>query len=126
LASAKERLLQTLGEIRRLEERKGEVVEVQRVAVERIAAGSNTDLLAGLNEVTRFVRPLLKTLLALLGLAFVGLLVSLLLPGLADERALLATVFGSLCALLLAAVLWLTARSLSYAQQIAQGRINGG
>jgi hypothetical protein len=126
LPAAKERLLRTLGEIRRLEVKKGEVVEVQRVAVEKIAAGSNTDLLAGLNEVTRFVRPLLKTLLALLGLAFVGLLVSLLLPSLADERALLATVFGSLCALLLAAVLWLTARSLSYAQQIAQGRINGG
>lgn len=126
LAAAKERLLRTLGEIRRLEERKGEVVEVQREAVEKIASGGNADLLAGLNEVTRFVRPLLKTLLALLGLAFVGLLVSLLLPSLAGERALLATVFGSLCALLLAAVLWLTARSLSYAQQIAQGRINGG
>lgn len=126
LAAAKERLLRTLSEIRRLEEKKGEVVEVQREAVEKITAGSNSDLLAGLNEVTRFVRPLLKTLLALLGLAFVGLLVSLLLPSLAEERVLLATVFGSVCALLLAAVLWLTARSLAYAQQIAQGRINGG
>jgi hypothetical protein len=126
LATAKERLLRTLQEIRRLEEKKGEVVSVQREAVEKIAAGGNADLLAGLNEVTRFVRPLLKTLLALLALAFVGLLASLLLPSLAGERALLATVFGSLCALLLAGALWLTARSLSYAQQIAQGRINGG
>jgi hypothetical protein len=126
LASAKERLLRTLGEIRRLEEKKGAVVEVQREAVEKIASGGNADLLAGLNEVTRFVRPLLKTLLALLAVSFVGLLVSLLLPSLAGERALLATVFGGLCALLLAGVLWLTARSLSYAQQIAQGRINGG
>ena len=126
LATAKERLLQTLGEIRRLEVKKGEVVTVQRKAVEQIASGGNADLLAGLNEVTRFVRPLLKTLLALFALGFVGLLVSLLLPSLEGERALLVTVFGSLCALLLAAVLWLTARSLSYAQQIAQGRINGG
>jgi hypothetical protein len=126
LATAKERLLRTLQEIRRLEQKKGEVVSVQREAVEKIATGGNADLLSGLNEVTRFVRPLLKTLLALLGLAFVGLLVSLLLPSLGGERALLATVFGSLCALLLAGVLWLTARSLSYAQQIAQGRINGG
>ena len=126
LAAAKERLLRTLSEIRRLEEKKGEVVAVQREAVERIAAGSNADLLAGLNEVTRFVRPLLKTLLALLAMAFAGLLASLLLPSLAAERALLATIFGGLCALLLAGALWLTARSLSYAQQIAQGRINGG
>lgn len=126
LVAAKERLLRTLQEIRRLEEKKGEVVAVQREAVERIAAGGNADVLAGLNEVTRFVRPLLKTLLALLALAFAGLVACLLLPSLADERALLATVFGGLCALLLAGVLWLTARSLSYAQQIAQGRINGG
>jgi hypothetical protein len=126
LASAKERLLQTLAEIRRLEEKRGEVVAVQREAVERIVSGGNAELLAGLNEVTRFVRPLLKTLLALFALAFAGLLAALLLPSLAGERVLLVTVFGSLCALLLAAVLWLTARSLSYAQQIAQGRINGG
>ena len=126
LAAAKERLLRTLEEIRRLEEKKGEVVAVQREAVERIASGGNADVLAGLNEVTRFVRPLLKTLLALLVLAVVGLVACLVLPSLAEERALLATVFGSLCALLLAGVLWLTARSLSYAQQIAQGRINGG
>ena len=126
LTTAKERLLQTLGEIRRLEEKKDEVVAVQRVAVERINAGGNSDLLAGLNEVTRFVRPLLKTLLVLFALAFMGLLASALLPSLAGERTLLVTVFGSICALLLAAVLWLTARSLSYAQQIAQGRINGG
>ena len=126
LAAAKERLLRTLEEIRRLEEKKGEVVAVQREAVEHIASGGNADVLAGLNEVTRFVRPLLKTLLALLVLAVVGLVACLLLPSLAEERALLATVLGSLCALLLAGVLWLTARSLSYAQQIALGRINGG
>jgi hypothetical protein len=126
LASARERLLRTLGEIRRLEEKKGEVISVNRVAVERIEAGGNADLLAGLNEVTRFVRPLLRTLLALFALAIVGLVTCLVLPRLEEERALLAVVFGSLCALLLAAVLWLTARSLSYAQQIAQGRINGG
>ena len=126
LASAKERLLQTLSEIRRLEVKKDEVVAVQRAAVERIASGSNTEMLAGLNEVTRFVRPLLKTLIGLLALAFAGLLAALLLPSLAGERVLLLTVLGSICALLLAAVLWLTARSLSYAQQIAQGRINGG
>lgn len=126
LAEAKLRLLDTLEEIRRLEKKKGEVVSVQREAVARIESGGNADLLAGLNEVTRFVRPLLKALLVMLGLAFAGLVACLLLPQLEDERALAVTVLGCMCALLLAAVLWLTARSLSYAQQIAQGRINGG
>ena len=126
LSEAKVRLLRTLEEIRRLEEKKGEVIEVQRAAVEQIETGGNAELLAGLNEVTRFVRPLLKALLALLVLSVVGLVACLLLPYFKEERALLATVFGCLCALLLAGVLWLTARSLSYAQQIAQGRINGG
>ena len=126
LTTAKERLLKTLREMRRFEEKKVEVVAVQREAVARINGGGNADMLAGLNEVTRFVRPLLKTLLVLLVLSAVGLVACLLLPYFEGERALLATVFGSLCALLLAAVMWLTARSLSYAQQIAQGRINGG
>ena len=126
LAAVRQHLLETLEEIRRLEEKKGRVVSVQREAVRRIAAGGNADLLAGLNEVTRFVRPLLKALLVMLGLAFAGLVTCLVLPQLEDERVLAVTVFGCLCALLLAAVLWLTARSLSYAQQIARGQINGG
>ena len=126
LTAAKERLLRTLQEVRRFERRKVEVVAVQREAVEKIETGGKAELLAGLGEVTRFVRPLLKTLLALLVLSAAGLVACLLLPQLKSERALLATVFGGLCALLLASVMWLTARSLSYAQQIAEGRINGG
>lgn len=126
LTAAKQRLLQTLQEVRRFERKKVEVVAVQREAVEKIQAGGSAELLAGLNEVTRFVRPLLQTLLALFVLSVVGLFLCLVLPQFAPQRGLLAAVFGSLCALLLAAVTWLTARSLSYAQQIAQGRINGG
>ncbi len=126
LTVAKERLLKTLAEIRRYEVKKEEVVAVQREAVAKITGGGNTEMLAGLNEVTRFVRPLLKTLLVLFVISTVALIASLLLPLFEGGRGLAATVFGSLCALLLAATLWLTARSLSYAQQIAQGRINGG
>lgn len=125
LTEAGKRLLDTLTQMKDYEVRKADVVAGQRAAIPKITGG-NVNALAGVAELTRFVHPLLKTLLVLFVLV-VGLLIAgLLLPYFADVRALLATVFGSLCALLLAAMLWLTARSFSYAQQIALGRINGG
>jgi hypothetical protein len=126
LTTAKERLLITLREMRHYEEKKVEEVGKKQEAVRNIAGGGNAELLAGLSEVTRFVRPLVITLLVLFVLSMLGLVASLLLPSFEGDRVLPASVFGSICALLLAAVLWLTARSLTYAQQIAQGRINGG
>jgi hypothetical protein len=125
LTEAGKRLLETLKQMKHFEEKKADVVAEQLAAIPKVT-GANANALAGLAEITRFVRPLLKTLLVLFVLV-VGLLIAcLVLPYFAEVRALLATVLGSLCALLLASILWLTARSFSYAQQIAQGRINGG
>lgn len=125
LTEAGKRLLETLTLMKRFEAKKDDVIADQRAAIPKITSGT-ADSLAGLAEITRFVRPLLKTLLVLFVLVMASLIACLLLPYFADVRPLLATVFGSLCALLLASILWLTARSFSYAQQIAQGRINGG
>ena len=125
LTEAGKRLLQTLEQMKHYEEKKTDVVAKQRAAIPKVTSG-NASALVGLAEITRFVRPLLKTLLVLFVLVVALLITCLLLPYFAEVRALLATVLGSLCALLLAAMLWLTARSFSYAQQIAQGRINGG
>jgi TIR domain len=122
------RLLETLEVMRRYEVKKDEVVARQRKAIAKITGGDGGQggLLAGFSEVTSFVRPLLKTLLALFVLMVALLVVCLLLPGFEDVRGLLAAVFGGLCALLLASMLWLSARSLKFAQQIAEGRLNGG
>ena len=125
LTEAGMQLLKTLTLMKGYEAKKAEVVAGQRAAIPKIT-GADGNALAGLAEVTRFVRPLLKTLLILFVLVVALLIACLLLPYFAEVRALLATVLGSLCALLLASMLWLTARSFSYAQQIAQGRINGG
>jgi len=125
LTEAGKRLLQTWTLMKQYEVKKADVVAEQLAAIPKITGG-NVNALSGIVEVTRFVRPLLKTLLILFVLVVIFLIASLLLPTFADVRALLATVLGSLCALLLASMLWLTARSFNYAQQIAQGRINGG
>ncbi len=125
LTEAGKRLLETLSLMKHYEVKKADLVADQRAAISKVT-GSDANPLAGLAEITRFVRPLLKTLLILFVLVVAVLIACLLLPYFADVRALLATVLGCLCALLLASMLWLTARSFSYAQQIAQGRINGG
>jgi hypothetical protein len=125
--TAGERLLKTLQVMKHYEVKKERVVTEQRKAIAQITGeGDKANLLAGFSEITKFVRPLLKTLLALFVLMTVLLVVCLLLPQFEDVRSLLAAVFGGLCALLLASMLWLSARSLKYAQQIAQGQINGG
>lgn len=127
-AAACERLLETLRMMKHYEAKKEVVVAEQQRAVARLTGSgdANSGLLAGVAEVTRFVRPLLRTLLILFVVMMALLVVCLLLPYFEDVRALLAAVFGALCALTLAAMLWLVARSLRIAEQVAQGRINGG
>jgi hypothetical protein len=119
------RLLKTLEVMKNYEERKTEVVAAQRIAVEKIVSNrSNTEVLSGFHEVTKFVRPLLHTFIVLL-VGMIALLgASMFAP--ADIRGLMAAVSGSLAALLLAGILWLSARSLRFAPQIAHGQINGG
>ncbi len=125
--AACERLLETLRMMKHYEVKKEAVVAQYQKAIPRITGDdASAGRLAGLGEVTRFVRPLLWTLLVLFILMAALLVVCLLLPAFADVRGLLAAAFGGMCALLLAAMLWLVARSLKHAQQIALGRINGG
>jgi hypothetical protein len=120
-----QQLLKTLGVMKQYEEKKTQVVTNQRVALEKLVNGrSGTEVLAGFNEVTKFVRPLLYTLIVLLVLMIGVLVISILIPS--DVRGLLAAISGSLAALLLLSILWLSARSLKFAPLIAEGRINGG
>jgi hypothetical protein len=119
------RLLKTLQVMKHYEEKKPQIVATQRIAVEKIVSGrSNAEVLSGFNEVTKFVRPLLYTLIGLLVAMIVLLGASMFAPP--DIRGLMAAISASLAALLLAAILWLSARSLRYAPQIATGHINGG
>ena len=125
--AACERLLETLRMMKHYEEKRATVVAQYQKAIPRLTGDDATaGRLSGLGAITRFVRPLLWTLLVLFVLMAALLIVCLLLPSFADVRGLLAAVFGGMCALLLAALLWLVARSLKHAQQIAEGRINGG
>jgi len=127
LGETSQRLLKTLAEMKKFEAKKVVEVEKQKTAIQRIEGGAKSDVLAGLTEVTKFVRPLWMTLLILFVLMTVLLVVSLLLPGLGrDERMLAVTVLGGFCAALLACLLGLTALSLKHAQRIAEGNINGG
>jgi hypothetical protein len=125
ITEVEQRLLRTLQAMKHYEAKKVQVVAEQREAITKITdSGSNQERLAGFNEVTKFVRPLLNALIALFVLMAALIVGCVWMPP--DVRGLLATVFGGLCAFLLAAIMWLSARSLSYAQQIAQGHINGG
>lgn len=119
------RLLETLEVMKQYEEKKTEVVATQRTALEKIVNNrSNAEVISGFNEVTKFVRPLLYTLIVLLVVMIALLGGSMFAPP--DIRGLIAAISASLAALLLAAILWLFARSLRYAPQIAHGHINGG
>ncbi|HEX8370191.1 MAG TPA: toll/interleukin-1 receptor domain-containing protein [Pyrinomonadaceae bacterium] len=121
------KLLKTLDAMKRLEVKKDEVVAQHQIAVAKITGknSSNAEVLAGLSEVTKFIRPILNILLGLFALIIVLLIIGIIFAP-SDARGLLITVLGSFAALLLIFILWLTARALGYAQQIAQGRINGG
>jgi hypothetical protein len=125
LSEIGERLLATLDVMRQYEEKKGEIVAAQRIAVEKIVSKrSGTEVLSGLGEVTKVVRPFLYMLIFLLVVMLALTLVAALTPS--DLRLLLVTTFASVSVLLLGFILWFTARSFSYALQIVPGRINGG
>lgn len=119
------RLLETLEVMKHYEEKKTQVVANQRIALEKIVSHrSNVEVISGFHEVTKFVRPLLHTFIALLAATIVLLGASMFAP--AEFRGLIAAISASLAALLLAAILWLSAYSLRYAPQIAHGQINAG
>jgi len=125
LSGTGERLLGTLEVMKQYEEKKGQVVTAQTIAVEKIVSKrSGAEVLSGFGEVTKFVRPLLYMLVFLLVVMIVVLVICALTPS--DLQALLVTVFASFTAILIVFILWLTARSFSYALQIVPGRINGG
>ena len=118
------KLLKTLDVMKHYEIRKDRIVEEQQIAVLKITnPRTNADLISGFNEVTRFVRVPLYTLFALFFLMLAILVTCIIIPS--EFRGLLITIIGSLCALLLGGIFWLIARSLRYAPQIAQGKING-
>ena len=105
--------------------KKDQVVEEQLKAVTKITdRKSNVDVISGFIEITKFIRPLLNTLLVLLVLMIGVLVTSIFIAS--EVRGLMIAVSGSLCALLLLIILWLVARSFKYAPEIAKGNINGG
>jgi hypothetical protein len=125
LTEAGQQLLNTLEVMKHYDEKKTQIVASQRVALEKLVNGrSNTEKFVGFNEVIKFVRPLLYTLVVLLILMIGVLVICILVPS--DVQGLLVAISGSLAALLLFSILWLIARSLKYSPVIAEGRINGG
>ena len=124
-ADSAHKLLQTLNVMKHYELKKDQLVTDQTAAATKITNHrSKTELISGFNEITKFVRPLLYTLLGLFVL-MLGLLVASIFIS-SDIRTLLITVSASLCALLLACIFGLISRSLSYVPQIVAGNINGG
>lgn len=124
LSAAGERLRNTLLYVKPREEKKVELITKGREAVGKINGGGRRELLAGLNEATKLVRPLWYTLLALFALVTVAIGACLLLA--TTEKALILIVLGIQWCLLLLFILWLTSRALGNTGQIAQGHINGG
>jgi len=125
LTETGQQLLRTLEVMKHQEEKKTEIVANQRAALDKLVNGrSGVEVLTVFNEVTKFVRPLLYTLIVLLVVMIAALAISMFLPP--DVRTLLAPICASLAAFLLVSILWLFSRSLKYAPVIAQGRINGG
>ena len=125
LSATGRRLLATLELMKDADKKKDQIIATQRIALEQIASKrTGAEVVSGVKEVTRFFHPLLYMLTFLLVVSMVLLVVSALSSS--DLRGLLVTVFASLSALLIAFILWLTARSFSYALQIGSGKINGG
>ena len=124
LSSAQGRLLQVLEYVKPREEKRAELVIAGREVVNKINSGGNGELLAGLNDATKLVRPLLYTLLGLLALVTIAIVACLLLT--APELALKLVVLATLWCLLLLFILWLIRSQLGKTALIAQGQINGG
>jgi hypothetical protein len=124
ISSAEERLRQILDYVKPREEKRAELVIAGREAVSKINSSDRGELLAGINDATKLVRPLLYTLLALLALVTVAIVGCLLIT--VADLGLKLIVLGILWCLLLLFILWLTASQLSKTALIAQGQLNGG
>lgn len=124
LSSARERLREVLEYVKPREEKRAELVSEGRGAIAKLNGDSGKEVLAGINEATKFVRPLFYTLLALFALVTVAMVACLLLTS--TDIALKLTVLGILWCLLLLFILGLIRSQLSKTARIAQGQINGG
>lgn len=124
LSSVRERLRDTLLYVKPREEKKVELISEGRGTVARINGGSGKEVLAGVNEAAKFVRPLWYTLLTLFVLVTVAIGACLLLN--LTEKGFILIILGIQWCLLLLFILWLTSRALSNAEKIALGQINGG
>ncbi|MEP7317543.1 MAG: toll/interleukin-1 receptor domain-containing protein [Panacibacter sp.] len=121
----REKLLKWLSGMKNQEVRKAEVVAQQQSAVESITNPRNSsDLFKGLLEVTGIIRPLMRTLLALLVVTFVLLMIFMVVP--VQDRGLLLITTCAIFLLLLMSILLLLSQSLRLAPHIATGNINAG
>jgi hypothetical protein len=124
LSLAQEWLRQTLAYVKPLEEKRADLVNAGREAITKLNSSNGGQLIAGINDATKLVRPLLYTLLALFALVTVAIVACLLIT--ATELALKLIVLGTLWCLLLLFILWLIRNQLGKTARIAQGHINGG
>ena len=124
LSLVQERLRQTLAYVKPREEKRADLVNSGREAINKLNSSNGGQLIAGINDATKLVRPLLYTLLALFALVTVAIVACLLLA--ATELALKLSVLGTLWCLLLLFILWLIRNQLAKTARIAQGQINGG
>jgi ABC-type bacteriocin/lantibiotic exporter with double-glycine peptidase domain len=106
------------------EEKRADLVNAGREAIGKLNSTNGGQLIAGINDATKLVRPLLYTLLALFALVTVAIVACLLLT--ATELALKLIVLSTLWCLLLLFILWLIKSQLGKTARIAQGQINGG
>jgi hypothetical protein len=124
LSLAQEWLRQTLTYVKPREEKRADLVNAGREAIGKLNSSNGGQLIAGINDATKLVRPLLYTLLALFALVTVAIVACLLLT--ATELALKLIVLSTLWCLLLLFILWLIKSQLGKTARIAQGQINGG
>ena len=124
LSLAQEWLRQTLTYVKPREEKRADLVNAGREAVGKLNSTNGGQLIAGINDATKLVRPLLYTLLALFALVTVAIVACLLLT--ATELALKLIVLSTLWCFLLLFILWLIKSQLGKTARIAQGQINGG
>jgi hypothetical protein len=121
---AQERLRQALAYVKPREEKRADLVNAGREAISKLNSSNSGQLIAGINDATKLVRPLLYTLLALFALVTVAIVACLLLT--TTELVLKLTILCALWCFLLLFILWLIRSQLSKTARIAQGQINGG
>lgn len=124
LSLVQEWLRQTLAYVKPREEKRADLVYAGREAIGKLNSSNGGQLIAGINDATKLVRPLLYTLLALFALVTVAIVACLLIT--AAELALKLIVLSTLWCFLLLFILWLIKSQLGKTARIAQGQINGG